>query len=228
MRRVVWQGQGRKRWEPNTLFYRDGRRLSFLRLRWGRDAVGLLADDGLRQVPFTEIAELHLPRRNPWTYYYDELAQLDPACSGRLIVVETNGGLRATISPAWLGRALAEDDRWLVVQFRVMVKDVPRGAIEVRIAGRPIARAQARVGGTGRFAVALDHYHGPKGRLEVVCLAGDEKGRIDWKVLEIGPRPARAASPPTGVVSPHDAKANLLDDGPIDELPLLSGEGKTP
>jgi len=61
-----------------------------------------LTEDGLLQVAFAEMAELRLPRRDPWDAYYNELARLDFECAERLIRLETTDGLLATISPAWL------------------------------------------------------------------------------------------------------------------------------
>jgi hypothetical protein len=100
--RVVWRGAAGRHLPPGTVLCVDGRRLSFRRLRWDKEGVTLLTDDGLRQVPFAEMIEMRLPRRDPWDAYYDELARLDLECAGRLIRLETTDGLVVTTSPAWL------------------------------------------------------------------------------------------------------------------------------
>ena len=99
---MVWQGDAGRHLPPGTVLCLDGRRLSFRRLRWDKDGVTLLTEDGLRQIAFADMAELRLPRRDPWDAYYNELARLDLECAGRLIRLETTDGLLATTSPAWL------------------------------------------------------------------------------------------------------------------------------
>jgi hypothetical protein len=98
LRRVVWQRRGSDRYQPGTLFYVDGRQTPFRTLRWSSDAVLVLLEDGSRRVPFSEIAEVHLPRRDAWDAYYDALAVLTPDCTARLMRVETVSGLVALVS----------------------------------------------------------------------------------------------------------------------------------
>ncbi|HUY36926.1 MAG TPA: NPCBM/NEW2 domain-containing protein [Pirellulales bacterium] len=98
VRRVVWRRRASDRYQPGTLFYLDGRQLSFRSLRWGRGVVRLLVDDGASEVPLAQIAELHLPVSDPWEAYVAQLAILCPSGAGRLVRLETSGGLVATVS----------------------------------------------------------------------------------------------------------------------------------
>ena len=101
--RVVFVLTSRRRLQPGTLYYRDGRRLGFVRLRWQEDSVVLLLKDGTREVKLSDIAEVHLPRIDPWQAYYRELAILSPACRSRMVRLETTGGLIATSSSLRFG-----------------------------------------------------------------------------------------------------------------------------
>ena len=94
--RVVFWPSSRRRLHPGTLYYRDGRRLGFVYLRWGEDSVVLLLKDATREVKISDVAEVHLPRIDPWGAYYRELAILNPDCRSRMVRIETTGGLIAT------------------------------------------------------------------------------------------------------------------------------------
>ncbi len=96
IQRVVWGRASQRRLQPGTLYYLDGRQLGFLRLRWQQNSVLLLLKDGTREVELSKIAEVHLPKIDPWQAYYQELAVLSPACRSRLGRLETTGGLIAT------------------------------------------------------------------------------------------------------------------------------------
>jgi len=101
--RVVFQPSSRRPLEPGILYYRSGRILGFIGLRWQEDSVVLLLKEGTREVKIAEIAEVHLPQIDPWQAYYRELATLSPACRSRMIRIETTGGLIATSSSLWFG-----------------------------------------------------------------------------------------------------------------------------
>ncbi|MBL7134810.1 MAG: NPCBM/NEW2 domain-containing protein, partial [Phycisphaerae bacterium] len=96
IQRVVWGSASQRRLQPGTLYYADGRQLGFLHLRWQQNSVLLLLKDGTREVELSKIAEVHLPRIDPWQAYYEELAVLSPVCRSRLVRLETAGGLIAT------------------------------------------------------------------------------------------------------------------------------------
>ncbi|NQU21000.1 MAG: trypsin-like peptidase domain-containing protein [Candidatus Nealsonbacteria bacterium] len=125
IRRIVWQDLGTvsslatggtDRYRPATVFYRDGSQRSFRRHRFLAGAVRLLTDDGTQSVPLEKIAELHLPRIDPWEAYYDEVAALSPELKDRLLRLETTTGLIATASTARLRVAsysnAAEASQW--------------------------------------------------------------------------------------------------------------------
>ena len=97
VRKVVWQPRRSDRYTPSTLYLVDERQISFRALRWNAEGVTLLLNEGgTRSVGFSEIAELHLPRRDPWRAYQEMVAVLSPDCSARLMRVETSHGLVVT------------------------------------------------------------------------------------------------------------------------------------
>ena len=98
VRRLVWQRREVDEYQPGTLFYRDGRSVTFRAARFGDGLVHLLLAEGQRKIFFTEIAELHLPASDTWQDYFDELAALCPNGAGRLQQLETADGLVATAS----------------------------------------------------------------------------------------------------------------------------------
>ena len=98
--RLVFGPPSRRPLQPGTLYYLDGRQLGFLRARWQEDSVVLLLQDGICEVKLEKIAEVHLPKIDPWQAYYQELAVLSPACRSPMARLETIGGLIATGS--WL------------------------------------------------------------------------------------------------------------------------------
>ncbi|MBI3860831.1 MAG: NPCBM/NEW2 domain-containing protein [Planctomycetia bacterium] len=98
LKRVVWQKRDDDRYRPGTLYFLDGRQVEFRSVRWQSSAVRLLIDQETRDVPFDQIAELHLPQLDPWDAWFHQLAALLPDLSGWLVQVETADGLRATAS----------------------------------------------------------------------------------------------------------------------------------
>jgi len=98
VRRIVWITQPHRTFQPSTVFLRDGRRLKFMSIRWQSNGVKVLIAGGVRHIPISELAQLHMPRRDPWKAYYRELAILDPAGGEALFRVETTDGLILTCS----------------------------------------------------------------------------------------------------------------------------------
>src|SRR5262249_39795282 len=96
LRRVVWHAREDDRYRPGTLLYNDGRHIEYRAVRWSKNAVRILLEQETREVPFDEIAELHLPRPAPWEAWFDQLAALTPDGSGLVMQVETGDGVRAT------------------------------------------------------------------------------------------------------------------------------------
>lgn len=118
VRRIVWQRRASERYEPGTLFLRSGRRLPFRAMKWTDHGVRLLADEKTSEVPLGEIAELHLPLGATWEAWLAQLAILSPAGEGRLMRLETAGGLRAIVSLArskMLSQDSHDDANWLQV-----------------------------------------------------------------------------------------------------------------
>lgn len=99
VKRVVWQRRERDEYQPNTLFFKDGRSLQFRAARFGSGFVNVLLNDGNRRVSYNELAEIHLGPMNPWQAYFDELATLALAnAESRLFQIETSDGLVMTSS----------------------------------------------------------------------------------------------------------------------------------
>jgi len=96
--RVVFRSSSRRRLQPGSMYYLDGRKLRFLDLRWKSESVVVLLTEDTREVKISDIAEIHLPRIDSWRAYYRELAVLSPSCRSRLVRIETTGGLTATSS----------------------------------------------------------------------------------------------------------------------------------
>jgi hypothetical protein len=96
--RVVFRSASRRRLQPGTLYYLNGRNVRFVQLRWRDESVVLLLKDGTGEVKIADISEIHLPRIDPWRAYYQELAVLSPACQSRMMRIETTEGLIATSS----------------------------------------------------------------------------------------------------------------------------------
>ena len=119
VRRIVWQRRPglADRYEPGMVFFRDGRSLKFRVARFETTGIRLLLEDGSRRIAYADIAELHLPQKDPWPSYYEELAALDPSLQARLLQIETTGGLRATGSlnrfDAREGSQGKDSERWL-------------------------------------------------------------------------------------------------------------------
>lgn len=112
IRRVVWQRRGVDRYQPGTLIYLDGRAIAFRSLRWTNQGVLVLLTDGTRRASFSELAELHMPRRDEWDAYLQTAAMLTPDGESPLLRLSTVHGLVATTSHARLHpMALSHDER---------------------------------------------------------------------------------------------------------------------
>ncbi len=98
VRRVVWQRRSSEAYEPGNLFYVDGRRITFRAIRWNSASAFLLLESSTQEVPFHDVAEIHLPEVDTWTAYLEQLAFISPAATARLMQWETQQGLRATAS----------------------------------------------------------------------------------------------------------------------------------
>ncbi|HEX4149251.1 MAG TPA: NPCBM/NEW2 domain-containing protein [Pirellulales bacterium] len=99
IKRVAWEPRRGSRYEPGSLFHRDGRQTSFRAARWTEGGVRLLEEQGTVLVAFDQIAELHFPLADAWQSYLGQLALLSPDASAWLVKIETADGLAATTSP---------------------------------------------------------------------------------------------------------------------------------
>lgn len=98
VRRVVWQKRSTESYEPGNLFYVDGRRITFRSIRWNSASAFLLLEQSTQEVPFHDVAEIHMPAIDNWTAYVEQLAFTSPTANVRLFQWETQQGLRATAS----------------------------------------------------------------------------------------------------------------------------------
>lgn len=116
VRRVVWQSSI-DGYHPGAAYLRDGTRVRFRSLRWSESAVRLLVDDGAQEIPFGQLAAIHLPETDPWQAYFSQLARLSPDGHGRLVQLETSDGLRTTTSTQRLrlraSGAADQPDQWI-------------------------------------------------------------------------------------------------------------------
>lgn len=96
VRRVVWHSVAGQHLIPGTVWRRDGKSTSFRSLRWNEKQLQVLGKDGLKTVPFDELAELHLPSKDEWQLTVQRLAVLSPKLDSSIIQVQTDDGHRLT------------------------------------------------------------------------------------------------------------------------------------
>ena len=98
VRRIVWERTATEEYRPGTLWLRTGVSLAFRSLRWTPQGVTVLTSDGLKELSLSDLGEIHLPKINPWTAYYEQLAALSPQLKSRLVQISTSDGSRWTTS----------------------------------------------------------------------------------------------------------------------------------
>ena len=98
LRRIVWDRRTSDQYEPATLYYKDGRQLTFRSIRFNNDGISVLTDNERREVQFTDLAELDMPKQDWWEAYFEQLGVLTPDCKSRLTRLETLEGLKVTTS----------------------------------------------------------------------------------------------------------------------------------
>ncbi len=98
LRRVVWQRSAAEEYRPGTAWLRSGGMHTYRTLRWSEESVTLLTADGIKELSFADLAEIHLPKLDPWHCYYEQLAALTPQLKSRLVQLETSDGSRWTTS----------------------------------------------------------------------------------------------------------------------------------
>lgn len=85
-------------YQPGTVFLHDGSRISFRVVRWSSSGLSVLTESGVKTLLYSQVAELHLPQRDAWESYFEQLAVLTPDLSTRLIQVTASHGLQITVS----------------------------------------------------------------------------------------------------------------------------------
>ena len=100
LRRVAWDHRPLEDYSPSTAFLRHGGELTFRSLRWTTGGVALLLEDGVKELAFSDLAEVHLPRRDPWEAYAEAVAVLSPDLTARMVQWDTLDGGRYTASLA--------------------------------------------------------------------------------------------------------------------------------
>lgn len=85
-------------WIPGTVFLHDGSRITYRVVRWSSSGLSLLTDSGVKKLLYSQVAELHLPQRDEWETYFEQLAILTPDLESQLVQVETANGLQITVS----------------------------------------------------------------------------------------------------------------------------------
>ena len=98
VQRIVWRRAKIQALTPGVAYLRSGGLVEFRRLRWGQGFISLLLKDGVKELSFAELDEIHPLTDDPWEIYYNDLAVLSPGLEGLLFRVETVDGLVATAS----------------------------------------------------------------------------------------------------------------------------------
>jgi hypothetical protein len=118
-RRIAWrQSVGDPvPYEPRTALLNAGNRIRFRSIRFSRSEAILLVADGVRRIPFSDLAELHLATGDFWSLYLDELADLAPDGQRRFLQYDCASGLLATTTlDRCLPRAVGDErdvNRWM-------------------------------------------------------------------------------------------------------------------
>ncbi len=104
LKRVVWQPRSLDLYDPGHAFLKDGRQIAFRSLRWGAKSVTLLLEDGIQEIFFNDLLEIHFPLPEVWPIYFQQMAVLSPQSAtdsnkhARIMQLETTDGLKATVS----------------------------------------------------------------------------------------------------------------------------------
>lgn len=114
--RIVWQ-RTQSAYQPGTAFLRNGGKISFRTIRWAAGECTVLTADGLKTLSWGDLAELHLPRKDNWDAWLDQLAILNPAETGRIIQQQlADGGLLTTSTERFFAQHWGDKNRpesWL-------------------------------------------------------------------------------------------------------------------
>lgn len=99
VRRVVWRRSVTAgKFTPQAIFLSEGGEYRYRAIRYGRDGVTALLEEGPRAFRFEQVAELHLSEQPAWEVVLRELGELTAVGEKRLLQLETYEGLVATTS----------------------------------------------------------------------------------------------------------------------------------
>lgn len=98
VQRVVWQHVGSDELRPGTLWLRSGASMSYRSIRWAPTGVTVLTNEGIKPFPMADLGEIHLPKIDPWSAYYEQLAALSFTCQSRIVQISSRDGSRWTTS----------------------------------------------------------------------------------------------------------------------------------
>ena len=96
IRKIVWHRVASQQHEPGTIALRDGQTVKFRTLRWIKTGIQALTNDGLKTFSFSDLAELHLPEKDEWKSYLEQLVTLMPSLESTVIQLQTDDGQRLT------------------------------------------------------------------------------------------------------------------------------------
>lgn len=97
VKRVVWKSV-EKKYQPGWAFLADGRRIRYRAVQWTEKGVRLLTDEGIQQLAFDELAELHLPGLDPWESVIRARVGLITGPDDILMEIDCADGMRVTTS----------------------------------------------------------------------------------------------------------------------------------
>lgn len=98
VRRVIWERRrGTVHYQPGTLLLREGGHIEFRSVKWSGEGVTVLTTNGIERVAHDDIAELHLPKTDPWQAWYEQLAMSGVDPSQTLLRVGSVAGSKITV-----------------------------------------------------------------------------------------------------------------------------------
>lgn len=100
VKRIVFQRRANvsTAYQPGTAFLHDGSQMRFRAVRWNQGVIAVLTEEGVQSLLLSQIAELHMPKRDGWVEWFEQLGVLMPDLTGRLIQMESSEGVRITTS----------------------------------------------------------------------------------------------------------------------------------
>ncbi len=65
--------------------------IAFRALRFSREGVSLLTEQGLVRVAYGDLLEVAMQPMDAWEAYHRQLAEIDPKCDADIVRLETGG-----------------------------------------------------------------------------------------------------------------------------------------